>query len=71
MNLNGKHTEAMKILHRVAKFNKKEIPDDVTLDTATVSTKARSSPLDLFRTKKMAISTMVQAFAWYVTFVWT
>ena len=65
LNLNGQTEKAMAILRRIAKFNKRTIPDHVTLKPATVEgVQEKASPLDLFRPPKMALRTAVQAFAW-------
>ena len=64
LNLNGKKEEAMEILRKIAKFNRKEIPSDVTLKSLNKG-KTSGSLLDLFKTMHMAKQTMVQFYAWY------
>ena len=56
----------MEILRRIAKFNKKEIPDEITLKSQKVQGQSSSSFLDLFKPLRMAMQTLVQFYAWYV-----
>eukprot|EP00794_Sanderia_malayensis_P018702 gene18702-20590_t len=66
LNLNGRTEEAMAILRRIAKFNKMTIPDHVTLKPHVQTEKHKTSPLDLFRPTRTALTTLFQAFAWMV-----
>ena len=68
LRLHGKTNEAMNILQRIAKFNKKEIPADVTV-TPGPSYVAANKPsiLDLFRPRKIFIWSVVQGYTWMVT----
>ena len=66
LNLNGKGDEAMKILRRIAKFNKREIPNEITLKCSSKEENSSGSLLDLFRPLCIAKQTMVQFYAWYV-----
>eukprot|EP00795_Rhopilema_esculentum_P001039 gene1041-15367_t len=64
LNLNGRQEEAMKLLRRIAKFNKKELPDNVTLKAPFTGPKVKASPIDLFVPTKMALQSLVQSYAW-------
>ena len=65
LNLQGRKEEAMKILRRVAKMNKKQIPDNVTLKAPRIDASSeKARPLDLFRPMKMGLRTIIQAYAW-------
>ena len=66
LNLNGKGDEAMKILRRIAKFNKREIPSEIALKSPEKEVNSSVSLLDLFRPLRIAKQTMVQFYAWYV-----
>ena len=70
LNLNGKKEEAMEILRKIAKFNRRELPSDVTLKSQ-VKGKTSGSLFDLFKAKHMARQTIVQFYAWYafLTFI--
>lgn len=54
----------MKILRRIAKTNRKELPENVTLKAPGKVAKTSGSPLDLFRPAVMARKTGVQFYAW-------
>ena len=56
----------MKILRRIAKFNKKEIPNEITLKSPKKERDSSGSFLDLFRPLRMAKQTLVQFYAWYI-----
>ena len=64
LNLNGRQEEAMKLLRRIAKFNKKQLPDNVTLKAPFVGPKVKTSPIDLFVPTKMALQSLVQSYTW-------
>jgi len=66
LNLKGRREQAMEILRRIAKFNKKEIPDEITLKSQKVQGQSSSSFLDLFKPFRMAMQTLVQFYAWTV-----
>ena len=55
----------MKALRRVAKFNKREIPSEITLKSPKKEADSSGSYLDLFRPLRMAKQTLVQFYAWY------
>ena len=67
LNLNGKKEKGMEILRKIAKFNKREIPSNVTLKSQNKE-KSSGSYLDLFKTMHMAKETVVQFYAWYAFF---
>ena len=54
----------MKLLRRIAKFNKKQLPDNVTLKAPFVGPKGKTSPIDLFVPTKMALQSLVQSYTW-------
>ena len=64
LRLQGKTEKMMEILQRIAKWNKKEIPSDVCITPA--DRLIHSSPKDLFCSRKIAVSTCVQGYAWLV-----
>ncbi|XP_057314092.1 solute carrier family 22 member 3-like [Hydractinia symbiolongicarpus] len=67
LRLHGKVDEAMNILENIAKWNKREIPSGVRICSAPKSVEAhKSSPLDLFKTRRMAIKTLTQGYGWMV-----
>ena len=58
--------EAEQTLAKIARWNRRTIPAHVRLcraDTNVIAHKA--NPLDLFRTKTMAIKTFIQGYAWF------
>ena len=66
LRVRGRIDDAMLIMQRIAKFNGKVIPDGVTLSMPPQKNadEKKISPLYLFRSKKMAISSSVQGYAW-------
>ena len=56
----------MKVLRRIAKFNNKEISNEITLIPPKQDENSSGSLLDLFRSLRMAKQTLVQFYAWYV-----
>jgi len=66
LNLNGKGDEAMMVLRRIAKFNNKEISNEITLIPPKQDENSSGSLLDLFRSLRMAKQTLVQFYAWIV-----
>lgn len=58
----GKNEEAMEILRKVAKWNKKTIPDNITL---TITKKEQQSSGKLFSNCKMTLSTLIQGAIWF------
>eukprot|EP00794_Sanderia_malayensis_P010685 gene10685-11821_t len=62
--LHGKAEEGMKVIKRIAKINGKDFPRDLTLiEVEKTSAKSSGNILNLFRPKKMAISSIIQGFA--------
>ena len=55
----------MKTLQRIAKVNRKVIPNHVKLAPSPdrVEGQTKSSPIDLFRTSSMALKSIIQSFA--------
>lgn len=67
LHIQGKLDEAMGIFKRISAWNKKELPEDVSLALPpTISVEHKSSPLDLFRTRRLVILNSIQGFAWMV-----
>ena len=60
MHARGDVDKAMSTCKKIAKFNKKEIPGHVTLAPPTSDDVEKSSPMDLFRTRKRAMMTLIQ-----------
>lgn len=64
LRVKGKTAEAMLVLRRIAHWNKTEIPANVFIEAAPENTEnKKTTPLDLFRTKKIAIISI--ALGWY------
>ncbi|XP_066923418.1 solute carrier family 22 member 3-like [Clytia hemisphaerica] len=64
LRLKGKSEEAVNIFKRMAKWNGKELDPALQLSKGNAS-KEMSSPLDLFRPKKVAINTFIFIFGCY------
>ena len=65
LRLKGKFEEALEIFKMIADWNGKKINPDVKISRVTVA-KNSSSPMDLFKTKHMALKTTLQGFVWMV-----
>ena len=64
LRLNGKSQQAIDILKRIAKFNKKDVPDFDLVAVEQDTSKGKSHFVDLFRPKKIAIRSLIQGYAW-------
>ena len=64
LRVNGKSKEAVDILKRIAKFNKKNIPDFELAVVKQDTSKGTGNYLDLFRPKKIAFRSVIQGYAW-------
>lgn len=64
LRLKGRLDEALEIFKTMAKFNGRKFNINATL--RPVSGQSKSSPLELFITKRMAIRTSLQGFVWMV-----
>ena len=65
LRVKGHIHEAEAILERLARVNKKEIPNGTSLSTLPKQTnEKKASCLDLFRPASNAISTIIQCYAW-------
>ena len=56
----GRDEEALEIFKRIAKFNKKELPEDIQLSKHNTANDVKSNPMDLFRPRATAVSTLIQ-----------
>ena len=61
LRVKGKNEEAMKVFTRMAYWNKTDLPSHISMKPAP-SENHKSTPLDLFKTKKIALATCV--FCW-------
>ena len=64
--LQGKKEKVSKIFEKVARCNKRKIPEHVSLQSNNDRKSRKSNPLHLFNTKENAISTFAQGYAWMV-----
>ncbi|XP_057304312.1 uncharacterized protein LOC130641507 [Hydractinia symbiolongicarpus] len=65
--LNGKDEQVAECFRRIARWNKKEIPEGVQVERRSSNDISHhASPLDLFVHRKIAIQTLVQGYAWLV-----
>ena len=66
LRLHKKTGELKKISLKMAKWNRKKLPENILISTENLKENHKANPLDLFRTKKTAIRTLVQGYAWIV-----
>ena len=66
LRLKGKIKEMNRVLERIAYWNRKTIPDDVQVSTVDDTKDNKSNPLDIFKPCSVAISSLIQGFAWLV-----
>ena len=62
--VNGQKKKADKIFENIAKWNKKKIPENISVYVTAKIQKPK--PWNLFRTKKTAISILIQGYSWMV-----
>ena len=68
LHLNNRNDDAIKVLRNIAKWNKRTLPDDVTLPSNQSNvTVHRPNMLHLFKTRKTCIQTCVIMFVWLST----
>ena len=66
LRVKGRMDEARQTLQKIARWNKRTIPANVQLTHADSNVIAhKANPIDLFRTKTMAIKTLIQGYAWF------
>ena len=65
LRLKGKVNEAIEIFEKIADWNGKEMNPNAKIARVAVA-KNSTSPMDLFRTKRLALRTLLQGFAWMV-----
>uniref|UniRef100_A0A7M5WT68 Major facilitator superfamily (MFS) profile domain-containing protein n=1 Tax=Clytia hemisphaerica TaxID=252671 RepID=A0A7M5WT68_9CNID len=65
LRLKGKIEEALEIFQRIADWNGRKLNPNASLSMVQ-GVEHSSNPLDLFKTKRMAIKTLIQGFAWMV-----
>ena len=62
--VNGQKERADKIFENIAKWNKKKIAENISVYVAAKRQKPK--PWSLFKTKKTAISTLIQGYSWMI-----
>lgn len=68
LSLHGKTDQIKKILRRIAAFNKTEMPTgSYELEASDENVVDNTNILDIFRTRKLIMQTLAQAFVWLVT----
>ena len=67
MHLHGKIDKVLKLMHRIAKWNKTHIAINVEISASDEVLVIRANPIDLFRTRIVALKSFRQAFVWYAT----
>ena len=64
LRLNGKSQQAIDILKQIGKFNEKDVPDFDLVTVQQDTSKGKSHFVNLFRPKKIAITSLIQGYAW-------
>ena len=65
LRLHGGIEKAMDILRKIARINKKELSDLVKLPPLSEKvSQHKSSLIDIFRTKRLVMQTLIQGYAW-------
>ena len=67
LRLHGKTEKLKKHSSKIAKWNKKVLPDNILISTKHLEENHQTNPLDLFKTKKIAYSTLAQGYMWMVS----
>ena len=67
LRVRGKMDQAMEVMRRAAKWNRKIFPEDMALSTPSFASDShKTNVLDLFCSCKLITSTSIQGFAWLV-----
>lgn len=66
LHVQRKDRELRLVLHKVAVWNKKTLPPSFTLSPPSDTSCLKSNPLDLFRSKSVAIKSAIHGYAWLV-----
>ena len=67
LQLKGKTKKLNTIFMKIAKWNKKTMPDKTAITTNKTTKIQRANPLYLFKTRKVAVTTLVQGYSWMFT----
>ena len=60
-----RYEESKNVLRKIARYNKNLFDENLHITEVKIS-KKRTTPLDLFKTKKLAVYTLSQGFVWFV-----
>ena len=63
----GKNDELVSTLRRIAYWNKKALPATITINPPKEVHTGRSKPIDIFRTRDMAVKSFANGFIWCLT----
>ena len=66
LKLHGNTDDVMHIISRIAEWNKKELPDNIVISSSEEISNHKSTPIDIFRTRKLAIQSFIQGYLWLV-----
>jgi len=66
LHLNNHSDEAMSIFHKIARWNKKNLPSTIRICPINDIGAAKSNVCDIFRTKNMALKSFAQMCLWMV-----
>lgn len=70
LSVKGRHREAVNVFARIAKWNRRTVPNHYLLATTgtsdTSAQQCKSSPFDLFRTRAMLSRSLIQGYAFFV-----
>ena len=64
----GRGDEVIQIIRNIGKWNNKPLPDDISIaPLEEIPTNERTSIVDLFRERKLALGSLQQGYLWLVT----
>lgn len=66
LHVHGKNEELVEAFHRIARWNKRPLPEGFTILPHQIKPGRKVTPLELFKTKRMMVKTLVQGFGWLV-----
>ena len=66
LKLHGNTDDVINIISRIVEWNKKELPDNIVISSEEETSNHKSTPIDIFRTRKLAIQSLIQGYLWLV-----
>ena len=67
LRLKGRMDEVMIIIKRIVRYNRRVAPNDLQIELTPENTQHNSSPLEIFRTRKIGLISITQGYVWFAS----